>query len=132
MFWRLGLFEDSRPVVAAVWLKVVCSRLSAVDEQRQRVEVGLGELGQLPPALDLGDDLVLVADRLQHAGVGRVAGLAAPLARQAELAEQDLLELLGRAERELLPGQLEDLALERVGLGLDPLGDLRQRARCRA
>ena len=29
MFCRLGLFEDSRPVVAAVWLKVVCRRLSA-------------------------------------------------------------------------------------------------------
>ena len=64
-----------------------------VDEQRERVEVGLGELGQLPPALDLGDDLVLGADRLQDPRIGRVAGLAAPLARQAELAEQDLLEL---------------------------------------
>ena len=132
MFWRLGLFDDSRPVVAAVWLNVVCRRLVGVDQQRQRVEVGLRELGQLPPALDLGDDLVLGADRLQHAGVGRVAGLAAPLARQAELAEQDLLQLPGRAERELLPGQLVDLALERVGLGLDPLGDLVRAARCRA
>ena len=97
-----------------------------VDDQRQRVEVGLGQLGQLAPALDLGDDLVLGADRLEHAGVGRVAGLAAPLARQAELAEQDLLQLLGRAERELLAGELVDLGLERVGLGLDPLGDLVQ------
>ena len=64
------------------------------DQLRQRVEVGLCELGQLAPALDLGDDRVLVADRLQHARVGAVAGLAAPLAREPELAEQDLLELL--------------------------------------
>ena len=29
MFWRFGLVLDSRPVVVAVWLKVVCSRPSA-------------------------------------------------------------------------------------------------------
>ncbi len=132
MFWRFGLLEDSRPVVAAVWLKVVWSRPSASISSRQRVEVGLGELGQLAPALDLGDHRVLVADRLQHPGVGRVAGLAAALARQPELAEQDLLELLGRAERELLAAQLEDLALELVGLGLDPRRRSRAAARCRA
>ena len=68
----------------------------------QHVEVGLGELVELAPALDLRDDLVLVADRLEHARVGRVAGLAAALARQAELVEEDLAELLGRADRELL------------------------------
>ncbi len=28
MFWRLGLLEESRPVVAAVWLKVVWMRPS--------------------------------------------------------------------------------------------------------
>ena len=26
MFWRFGLFEDRRPVVAAVWLNVVWIR----------------------------------------------------------------------------------------------------------
>ena len=69
---------------------------------------------------------MLVADRLEHARVGRVAGLAAALARQAEPAEQHLLELLGRAERELLAARLEDLALELVRLGLDPRRDLAQ------
>ena len=49
----------------------------------QHVEVGLGELVELAPALDLRDDLVLVADRLQHARVGREAGLAAALASTA-------------------------------------------------
>ena len=97
-----------------------------IDEQRQRVQIGLRELGQLPPALDLGDDLVLGADRLQHPGVGRVSGLAAALARQPELAEQDLLQLPRRAEHELLPRQLVDLPLQPVCLLLDPLGDLVQ------
>src|SRR3954447_7251179 len=52
-----------------------------VDQCREHVEVGLDELVELPPALDLRDDLVLVADRLQHTRVGREPGLAAALAR---------------------------------------------------
>ena len=60
------------------------------DPVRERVQVGLGELGQLAVALDLGDDRVLVADRLQHLGVGAEAGLAAALAAELELLEQDL------------------------------------------
>ena len=88
-----------------------CATRASV-ELRQDVEVGLHELVELAPALDLGDDRVLVADRLQHARVGREAGLAAALARQAELVEQDRAELLGRADGELLAGQLPDLALE--------------------
>ena len=93
------------------------------DPVGERVEVGLDELGELPEALDLGDDRVLVADRLQDAGVGGEAGLAAALARQAELLEQDLAELLGRADHELLAGVLPDLALELVGVGADAGGD---------
>ncbi len=82
----------------------------------QHVEVGLDQRRELAPALDLRNDLVLGADRLQHAGVGRVAGLAATLARQAELLEQDLAELLRRADRELVAGELEDLAFEAADL----------------
>ena len=93
------------------------------DPGGQRVEVGLDELGELPEALDLGDDRVLVADRLQHARVGGEAGLAAALARQAELLEQDLAELLRRADHELLAGVLPDLALELVGVGADAARD---------
>ena len=82
------------------------------DEVGEGVEVGALELGQLAPLLDLADDLVLVADRLEHAGVGGEAGLAAALPRQPQLLEQDLAELLRRADRELLPGERPDLALE--------------------
>ena len=69
-----------------------------------------------------GDDLVLVADRAQHARVGREPGLAAALAAQLELLEQDAGELLRRADRELLARQLPDLVLEL----LDLVGDARR------
>ena len=98
----------------------------AVGQRGQHVEVGLRELVELAPALDPGDDRVLVADRLQHARVGGEAGLAAALARQPELLEQHLAELLRRAEHELLPRQVPDLALERGDLLVDALLDLGQ------
>ena len=91
--------------------RVDAARLG-VDQLRQRVEVGVLQLGQLAPGLDLLDDRVLVADLGEDAGVGREAGLAAALAGQAEVLEEDAADLLGRADRELLPGQLVDLLLE--------------------
>ena len=117
MFCRFGLIEASRPVAVFVCSSVVCRRPSGPIAAGQLLEVGLDELRQLAPALDLLDDRVLVADRLQHARVGREAGLAAALARQPELDEQHLGELLRRADHELLAGQLPDLALERAGVG---------------
>ncbi len=120
MFCRLGLVLERRPVVVAAWLKVVWTRpVLGVDQVRQRVEVGVLQLGQLAPGLDLLDDRVLVADLGEDAGVGREAGFAAPLAGQAELLEEDAADLLRRADRELLLGQLEDLLLQR----LDPLAE---------
>ena len=126
MFWRFGLVLDRRPVVVAVWLKVVCSRPSVVDQLGEGVEVGRLELRDLAPLLDRRDDLVLVADRLQHAGVGREAGLAAALVRQAELVEQDRRELLRRADRELLAGQLPDSPLELDRALVEALADRAQ------
>ena len=94
------------------------------EQPGQRVQIRLGQLGQLAPALDLRDHRVLLANGLKHASVGRIAGLSSALPRQAQLAEQDLLQLLRGADHELLTGQLEDLPFERVGLGLDPVRDL--------
>ena len=45
---------------------------------------------------------MLVADLGEDAGVGREAGLAAPLAASAQLLEEDAADLLRRADRELL------------------------------
>ena len=83
-----------------------------VDEAGEHVEVGLDQCRELPPALDARHDHVLGADRLQHAGVRGVARLAAALAREAELLEEDLPELLGGGDQELLFGEREDLAFE--------------------
>ena len=71
----------------------------------------------------LRDDLVLVPDRLQHAVVGAEARLAAALAAEPELLEQDLPELLRRADHELLVRERPDLALELDDLRLDAGGD---------
>ena len=77
-------------------------RERGVDQLRQHVEVGLDELVELAPALDLGDDLVLVADRLQHARVGGEArSCRGACCDSPSLLEQDLAELLRRADREL-------------------------------
>ena len=97
-----------------------------VDHLREHVQIGLGQRRELAPALDLGHDLVLGADRLQDAGVGREAGLAAALARQAELLEQDLPQLLRRGDQELLVGEREDLRFQRGELLAHAARDLRQ------
>ena len=97
-----------------------------LDQGRKRVEVGVLELGQLAPALDLGDDRVLVAKLAEHPRVGREPGLAAALLGQPELVEEDGAELLRGADRELAPGVVVDLALELVDLLGHPGADLGQ------
>src|SRR5581483_8263017 len=47
------------------------------------------QLRELAPLLDHPDELVLAADRPQHARVGRVAGLALATRGEAQLLEQD-------------------------------------------
>src|SRR6476661_2060632 len=55
---------------------------------------------------------VVVADLGKHPGIRREPRLAPALLRQTEPGEQHLAELLWRADRELVPRKLEDLALE--------------------
>jgi hypothetical protein len=88
MFWRFGFVLERRPVAVATWLKVVWSATGVgIDQVRQRVEVGVLELRQLAPALDLRDDLVLVADLGEHAA--SVENRSCPAASwSAELFEQ--------------------------------------------
>ena len=79
---------------------------------RQRVDVGRPQLRVDPPLEQLVDHRMGGAQVLQHRGVGRVARLGALALGQVELEEQDLLELLGAAEVELVPDVLVDLRLE--------------------
>ena len=69
-----------------------------VEQQRQGLDVRAAQLGVGAPLEDLVDRRMRRAQVLQHAGVGREAGLGAPAARQVELVEQHLLELLGAAD----------------------------------
>jgi hypothetical protein len=94
-----------------------------VDQRRQRVEVGALELDQLAVVEDRADHRVGVDQPLERVGLGRPAELGAldALGVDAELVEQQLAELLGRAEVELVgAGGLVGLALEL----LEPAGDV--------
>ena len=96
MFCRFGLVLESRPVVVATWLKVVWMRaLVRVDQPRQRVEVRVLELGQLAPALDLGDDRC--SSRIWAITRASVENPVLPrrFLRQTQVLEEDLSELLG-------------------------------------
>ena len=113
MFCRLGSVDDSRPVDGD---GLVERRMQPagdrIEQQRQRLDVGAAQLGVVAPLEDLVDRRVGGAQVLEHAGVGRVARLRAPAAGQVELVEQDLLELLGAADGELVADVHEDLLLQ--------------------
>ena len=94
------------------------------DQRRQRAEVRVEQLRQLAPLLDHADELVLTADRAQDARIGRVARLPLSARRQPELLEQDPGDLLGRAEHELLAGELVRLRLQLLDPVGEPGGDL--------
>ena len=106
MFWRFGSVEDSRPVAATVWLNVVWIRPSAaiVLIRPSTVDAQLGLL--TVPEHDHRQFVVgLGRQPGQRVGVRGVAGLRLLRLGQAQLAEEDFLELLGRAEVELVPGR---------------------------
>ena len=100
-----------------------------VDVARQQVGIGRLELGELAPVEDAGGKLVAAGGKLvEHVGAGRPgAGLGLLAAGQAELAEQDVAELLGRADVEALAGELVDLVLEPAELLGELAGQARQR-----
>src|SRR6516164_3277427 len=84
-----------------------------MDELGQEVGVSRFELRQLAPVEDAGAELVaLGGEVLEHARAGRPgAGAGLGAAGQAELAEKDVAELLGRADVESFAGKLVDLGL---------------------
>ena len=92
------------------------------EQLRQRTEIGVDQLRELAPLLEHADDLVLAANRAEHARVGRVAGLALAAGCQAEHLEEDPRHLLRRAEHELLARELVRLRLQL----LEPVGEPRR------
>jgi hypothetical protein len=133
MFCRFGSVDDSRPVEATACWKVVCSRpVRGSSSSGQRLDVGRAQLGVQPPVEQHRDHRVRRAQLLEHAGVGRVAGLRPPAAGQVQLVEQDLLELLGRAEVELVADRRVDLLLQPTDLARELLRQLAEGARSMA
>ena len=61
---------------------------------------------------------MVVRQLLEHGGVGGVAALVLPERAQAQHLEQDVRELLGAVEVELLPRDLDDARTQLVELGL--------------
>ncbi len=88
------------------------STVSLGDEQRQGFDVGRPQLRIQPPVEQLGDHRVGRLEFLQHGRVGRVAGLGSFALGQAELVKENLLELLGRAEIEVVADVDVDLRLK--------------------
>ena len=79
---------------------------------RQRLDVGRAQLRVDAPLEQLVDHRVRRPELLEDRRVGRVAGLRALALRQVQLEEEDLLELLGAAEVELVADVDVDLLLE--------------------
>ena len=77
-----------------------------VDEPRERVDVGALELRELAVLEQDAGKRVMLGQLLEHVGVRRTRGLGAFDRLQAELVEQDDLELARRIDVELAPGQL--------------------------
>ena len=118
MFCRLGSTEDSRPVVVAASENDVWTRPDLrIDVAGQRVGIGRLQLGDLPPFDDPARQLVaLLGEVLEGGGRGRPLARRGLLAAgQLHLSEQDVPELLGRADIERLAGELMDLGLEPGG-----------------
>ena len=107
-----------------------------IDLRHQRVGISALELGELAPIEDPQRQIMALGRQLlQHIGAGGIgAGLALFARAEAELVEQHLAQLLGRADIEGTARELVDLALELgqalaeiigeaaklVGIGLDP------------
>ena len=113
MFCRLGFEEESRPVAAPAWLKVVCSATrNWVDQERKSVGVGSFEFRELPMFQHFAGDLMLLGKVLQHISGGRDHFSLAHLRGrgQVQIFKQNLTQLLWRVDIEGLTGDLKDLA----------------------
>ena len=85
----------------------------------QSLHIGGVQLGELAVVQHRPHDLVLGAQLFQHVHVGGPARLGFLHRGQAQLVKEDMAQLLGGEDVELLPGQPVDLRLERVDAQLE-------------
>ena len=103
MFCRFGSVDESLPVAAMVWLNVVWIRSSAATDFSSPSTVTLSRVAsRWASRCSRNGWAVLSNSDLQGISVGGVTGLGAFGLRHAELVEQHHLQLLGRAEVDLL------------------------------
>ena len=81
-------------------------------QQRQRIDVGALQLGELPPFEDAFHDGMLVAQRFERVGIRAPTGLGLAPAREAEVVVEKTSELLRAPGVERVPGDLLHLALD--------------------
>ena len=113
MFWRFGS-DERQPAGRGDGLVEgrVEPAVALGDEQRQSLDVGRPELRVEPPVEQLADHRMRRLELFEDRGVGRVAGLGPLALGQVQLVEEDLLELLGRAEIEVVADVEVDLRLQ--------------------
>ena len=90
----------------------------------QRVDVGRLDFGELAVAQDERGQLVNLGELLEHLRVGGISALRLLLRRQAQDLEQDMTELFGRVDVELLAGKLDDPRAQGIDVALRALADL--------
>ena len=84
-----------------------------LDQQRQRIDVGALELGELAVLEEQPREGMARGELLEHLGIGARAGLRPLHDRQTELVEEHGADLDRRGDGEGVPGQEVDLPLER-------------------
>src|SRR5262249_15725644 len=104
MFCKFGSSDQSRPVVVAA--RAWGGGRLGMEGWGRGVGMGVLEFGEQPPVENLARQLMALRGKLlERASIGAPgAGLGAPPARQAHFVEQDLAELLRRADIEVLAG----------------------------
>ncbi len=93
------------------------------DLGEQALAVGGAQLLHLPVPQERVHEGMGVAQAQQALGVGGVTGLGALLRHEAELVEQDVPQLRGRVDVELLARELVDLGLEPASLRVQLVAD---------
>ena len=123
-------------MAATICLKVVWIRPSSDDRRQQLLLDDHQQPGDLAVQQQRLDDGVGAEQVLQGVGVGGVAGLDLLGLRQPELVEQQRLQLLGRAEVELVADRGVGLLGGQLHLVAQPvlqrLRGARRRRRCRS